>query len=90
MVLNAADDDGLAFQIRQDAAEVAMQFIAQRFVAEEWPPVFGGKDRVHKDFSEGLRHDGIMWDSVIRFNPFRVDEIGGMIAQGRCCAPTLG
>jgi hypothetical protein len=49
----------------QDAVEVTVQFVAQRFVAEERPPVFGGEDRVHQNFGEGLRHDGIMRDAAI-------------------------
>lgn len=60
MIFHATHDDGLAFEIRQDAAEVFVQFITQRFVAEERPPVFDGKDRVHQNFGEGLRHAGIM------------------------------
>ena len=60
MIFHATDDDGLAFEIREDAAEIAMQFVAQWFVAEEWPPVFGGKDRVHENFGERLRHVGMM------------------------------
>jgi len=57
---------------------------------EERSPVFGGKDRVHENFGERLRHGGMMPDVAIRFNPYRVDEICGTITQGRCCAPTLG
>src|SRR5207244_12726270 len=69
-----------------DATEVAMQFFAQGFVAEERPPVFGGKDRVHENFGEGLRHDRMMRDVGIGCNPFRVDEIGVRVTQG---SPTL-
>ena len=47
MIFNAPNDDGLAFEIGQNAAEVTVQYVAQEFVAEERPPVFGGKDRVH-------------------------------------------
>ena len=52
MVLHAADNDGLAFQIRQDAAEVTVQFVTQWVVAKEWPAVFGGEDRVHQNLCE--------------------------------------
>lgn len=73
MIFHTANDDGLAFEIGQDAAEVTMQFVTQRFVAEERPPNFGGKDRVHQDFGEGLRHNGMMPNAAVGFNPFRVD-----------------
>lgn len=69
MIFHAANDDGLAFEISQDAAEVTVQFIPQWFVAEEWPPVFGRKDRVHQNFGEGLRHGEIMNQTWRRFNP---------------------
>ncbi len=65
VVFHASNDDGLAFEIRQDAAEVAVQFVAQRFVAEERLPVFGGKDRVHENFGEGLRHVEMMPDMAV-------------------------
>jgi hypothetical protein len=41
MVFHAADDDGLAVEIGQDAAEIAVQFFAQWFVAQKWATVFG-------------------------------------------------
>lgn len=69
MVFHAAHDDGLAFEIGEDAAEIFVQFVAQRFVAEERPPVFGGKDRMHQNFGEGLRHAGMMRDNQREFNP---------------------
>ncbi len=65
MIFHTTNNDGLAFEIGQDAAEVAVQFIAQRFVAQKGPPVFGGEDRVHENFGEGLRHDGIMRDAAV-------------------------
>lgn len=65
MVFHAADDDWLAFEIGEDAADVSVQFVAQRFVPEKRPPVFGGKDRVHENFGEGLRHDEMMRDATI-------------------------
>ena len=34
VVFHTANDDGLAFEIREDAAEIAMQFVAQWFVAD--------------------------------------------------------
>jgi hypothetical protein len=68
-IFHAADDDGLAFEIGEDAAEIFVQFVAQRFVAEEWPSVLGGKDRVHENFGEGLRHSEMMRETSRGFNP---------------------
>jgi hypothetical protein len=65
MILYAAHDDGLAFEIGQDAAEIFVQFVAQWFVAEEWPAVFGGKDRMHENFGERLRHGEMMPDAAV-------------------------
>ena len=65
MILHAADNDGLAIKVRQDAAEVTVQFFAQWFMAQERPPVFGGEDRMHENFGERLRHDGMMRDAAI-------------------------
>ena len=68
VILHAADNDGLAFKTGQDTAEAAVQFVAQRFVAQKRSPVFGGEDRVHENFGEGLRHDGMMRETWRRFN----------------------
>ena len=65
MIFHAAHDDRLAFEIGEDAAKVTVQFITQGFVAEQGPPVFGGKDRVHEDFGERLRHGGMMPDAAV-------------------------
>jgi len=59
MVFHATDDEGLAIEIGQDAAEVTVQFFAQKFVAEKWAAVFGGKNRMHENLGERLRH-GVM------------------------------
>ena len=69
MILHATDDDRLAIEVGQNATEVAVQFVTQRFVAEERPPVFGGQDRVHENFCEGLRHIGMMRETWRGFNP---------------------
>ena len=90
MILHAANEDGLAFEIGQNAAEVSVQFIAHRFVAEERPSVFGGADRVHQNFGEGFWHGEMMRDVESRFNPFRVDGIVGLRSQGSLCRATLG
>ena len=52
MILYSTDDDRLAFELGQDAAEVTVQFIPERFVTEERSPIFRREDRVHQDFGE--------------------------------------
>ena len=48
-----------------------MKFIEKRFIAQEWAAVFGGKDNMHQNFGEGLRHvdTGMRWVKVIQ--PFQ-------------------
>ena len=60
MVGHAADDEGLAIVFRQDASEVTVQLVAERFVAEERTAVFGGEDGVNQNLGEGLRHGAVM------------------------------
>jgi len=45
--------------IRQDAAQIAVQFFAQRFVAKKWATIFGRENGVNQNLGEGLRH-GVM------------------------------
>ena len=65
MIFHSAQDDGLALEMGQDAAEVSVQFVAQRFVAEKRSAVFGREDRVHEYFGKGLRHVGMMPDAAV-------------------------
>ena len=59
MVFHAADDERLAIVIRQDAAQITVQFLAKRFVAQKWTTVLGRKNGVNQNLGEGLRH-GLM------------------------------
>ncbi len=52
MVSNATDDKRLAVVIRQDAAKVAVQFLAQWLVAEEGTAVFCRENGMHRNFCE--------------------------------------
>jgi hypothetical protein len=52
VIFHAANDEGLPIAFGQYAAKVAVQFVAQRFVAEHRTAVFGGKHSVDEDFSE--------------------------------------
>ena len=56
MILHAADDEGLAVQVREDAAEVAVEFLAKGFVPQEWVPFLGREDRMQKDLCQRLSH----------------------------------
>ena len=56
MIFHTADAERLAIVIRQDAAEVTVQFFAQRFIAEKRAAVFGGENGVNHNLGEGLRH----------------------------------
>ncbi len=47
MILDAAHDDGLAIEVAEDAAQVAVQFLAQ-----EWSAVLGRKDDVQDDLGQ--------------------------------------
>lgn len=90
MILHAADDEGLAIEIREDAAEVAVEFVAERFVAKEWVTFLGREDRVQKDLCERLRYGGRMGIRAARFNPFRVDVCWCAGSQGSPKRATLG
>ena len=56
MILDSADDEGLAFEVREDPAEVAVEFIAQHLVFQKRAPFLGREDQVQKDLCERLRH----------------------------------
>ena len=90
MILHAADDERLAVEVPEDAAEVAVEFVAEGFVPEEWPPFLGREDRVQKNLCERLRHGGRMKIRAAGFNPFRVDACLWMRSQGSPKRATLG
>ena len=56
-VFGAAHDDGVAIQVVENSAEVAVQLLAQRFVAQKRAALFCGEDGVHQNLCQGLRHD---------------------------------
>jgi hypothetical protein len=82
MIFDAADDDGLAVEAREDAAEVCVQFIAYAAVAKVGATVFGREDGVKQDFCEGLGHGASVVAAPGGFNPFRVD-VSRQRTQGR-------
>ncbi len=54
MVFDSADDEGLAFEVAQDSAEVAVEFFAQGLVAEERVAILGGKDEMNENLWQGI------------------------------------
>ena len=55
VIFHPADNDGLAVEMGQDSTQVAVQFFAERAVAQERAAVFGREDGVNQDFGERLR-----------------------------------
>jgi hypothetical protein len=41
MVFDATNDHGLALEMGQNSAQVPVQLLSQRFVAQKWTAVFG-------------------------------------------------
>jgi len=60
MVGDPANDDRLAIQSGENAAEVTVEFIAQVATTQEWSSIFGREHRMHEDLGERLRHDCTM------------------------------
>lgn len=56
MVLDTANNDGLAIEVVQNAAEVEVQFFAEILIAEKWSAFLGGKNGVNQNFGERLWH----------------------------------
>ena len=56
MIRHAADNQSRAIESRRDAAEIAMEFVAQGFVGEEGKTILRGPHRVNEDVREGLGH----------------------------------
>ena len=98
MVRHTADDDGLAIEVFEDAAEVAMQFISERFVVEERTAFFGCEHGVKENFGARLRHTAPLvnrlqgeFNSFIasgRFTPTALHQSAQGWREER--APTLG
>jgi len=75
MIFYATDDERLAIVIGQDAAEVMVQFFAQRLIAEIWAAVFGRESGVKQNLCERLWHGTKMRKSDLGYNSFRVDDV---------------
>lgn len=56
MIRHTANDERRAIESHGDAAEVAMEFVAQRYVGEESKTILRGPHRVDQDVRERLRH----------------------------------
>jgi hypothetical protein len=88
VVLDAAHNDGLAVEVAEDAAQVAVQLLAQGSVAQGWSALFGGKDGVNDDLGQRLRHavrmSGRSRGCIIE----RVGGLCGRLSQGRTARPS--
>ena len=60
VILDTPNNERLAIVFGEDAAEVAMQFVPQGFVAEKRTAIFGREDGVNQNFGEGLGHTVMM------------------------------
>ena len=56
VIRHAADDERRAVESRGDAAEVAVEFVSQRFFGEKGKTILRGPHRVYEDVREGLGH----------------------------------
>ena len=90
VVFNPANDDWLAIQVGQDAAQVSMQFFPQRMVSQKRTAIFGGKYGVNQNLRKGLWHGCRMRKPGAQFNSFRVDDAIVMSTQGSSFLATLG
>jgi len=75
VVLNSAHYNGLAIQTTEDAAQVAMHFLAQSRVAQERPAVLSRKDGVENNLGQRLRQGARMVGSGGGCNSFRVGRL---------------
>ena len=64
MIFHAADLDGRTVELFGNAAEIRVQRIACRLVAQQRAAVFGGKDEVNVNGGKGLWHDERMTNQV--------------------------
>jgi len=56
VVFHAADEEGRAFELFGDAAEIRVEHVARGFVAQERSAVFGGEDQMNVNGGKGLWH----------------------------------
>src|SRR5581483_4665276 len=56
MILDPAHDNWLAVEIGQNSAKVAVQFLPENFVAQEWSAFLCREHRMHQNLCERLWH----------------------------------
>jgi len=74
MIFHPGNDKWLAVVLRQDAANILMQFSPENLVAQIRPAVFGRENGVHQNLGERLGHDAMMLQADGGYNPFRVGK----------------
>jgi len=82
MVFNATDQQRLAIQIVEDAAEIAVELVAQIEVTQERAAFLGGKHNVKKDFCERLRHVGTVSRKCVALQPLSGLRGARRVTQG--------
>ena len=50
MIIDPTDNDGLAVEVRENAAQVTMKFLAKHLVLQERPAILRGEYGVNEDF----------------------------------------
>ena len=66
VVFHSPGEDRRTIELFGDAAEIRVERVARRFVAQQRPAVFGGEDEVDVNGGKGLWHGARMadWDVV--------------------------
>ncbi len=88
VIFHAADEESRAIELFGSAAEIFVERVADRFVAQEWAPVFGGENEVDVNRGEGLGH-GAVQDDQPR-HPLPIPKGLRPPAQGCEARATLG
>ena len=65
MVFHSPGEDRRTIELFGDAAEIRVERVARRFVAQQLPAVFGGEDEVDVNGGKGLWHVGRMVRRVV-------------------------
>ena len=74
MIFHAADLDGRTIQLFGNPTEIRMQRVARRFVAQQRPTVFRGKDEVNVNGGKGLWHERKMATRMLFANPKEIAD----------------
>ena len=71
MILDAANDERLAVEVGENATEIAMEFLAQRFVLKKWPAFFRREDQMQRIFASDCATTAMMEEAAHLIQPFQ-------------------